>query len=760
MSVSALQDYASLVRDFTAPASAGSGTVTSVNLSVSQPAVFTPSGGPVTGTGTLNLAMASQPNGQFLASPPNVSGIPSFRGIVEKDIEAASNLTTKGDIECFSGHLDRLPVGVDGQVVYADSSQLTGLNWKNATFGQYLRVADYGAIADGKSNLNASISSGSSTLTTVGGASFSAGDVGKTIVVAHAGAAGVPLQTTIAIFNSSTSVGLNVNASTTVVNDKIFWGTDNTTAISNAIAATSSNCLVFDAGTYCVFGSLGNIPGTIWMIRGQGSQTTTILQGARTPIFQTTTLGEGQSIGGFQLRGLGSGDNGNAAILFNISAGNQFHTNLFDLEIRECGWGVFSNAALGSTIHMDHVDIFDSGYATCLAGAAVQAPGNIWITSCQFVQLPLILSNISITSTTTALTSASPVFSAKNIGQRVVILFGGVGGATYETFITAVASTTACTVSVAASTTVTNGTGIIYAGANYGVNCASINPGIAPFINGLDLEAFPIGFYCSGTMTFGFFSNLISDACFDQALLLQPGAGSFSSNNFVNCWFNLYPFPTGTTQIAVQLDGAGTAAKIVESSFNGCRIMGAAKGGMKVNGATALKVFGSTFDGNTNVNNTNTALDIANCVDVMVLGNDFSHRSFNGGLVDSKSINLAATVSGDVQVGWNQLRGSTTALSDNTGTLVTKRFHNNIPYNPQGPSVTTPSVPATTVAQNNTTGVDCTVYINGGTLTDIKVGGVSLGLPAATTNIGVGVPAGSSIALTYSVAPTWKWIGV
>ena len=40
-----------------------------------------------------------------------------------------SPLTTKGDIYVYSTANTRLPVGTDGQVLLADSSQATGLRW-------------------------------------------------------------------------------------------------------------------------------------------------------------------------------------------------------------------------------------------------------------------------------------------------------------------------------------------------------------------------------------------------------------------------------------------------------------------------------------------------------------------------------------------------------------------------------------------------------------------------------------------------------
>lgn len=66
-----------------------------------------------------------------------------------------------------------------------------------------------------------------------------------------------------------------------------------------------------------------------------------------------------------------------------------------------------------------------------------------------------------------------------------------------------------------------------------------------------------------------------------------------------------------------------------------------------------------------------------------------------------------------------------------------------------------PVVPATTVAQKNTSYRDAAVAIVGGTVTDIKVDGQTV---AASSNQIVYVPAGKNIVLTYSAAPSWKWI--
>lgn len=76
-------------------------------------------------------------------------------------------------------------------------------------------------------------------------------------------------------------------------------------------------------------------------------------------------------------------------------------------------------------------------------------------------------------------------------------------------------------------------------------------------------------------------------------------------------------------------------------------------------------------------------------------------------------------------------------------------------YNPRGYSVTQPAVPASGVSQTNTTGVDCTVFVTGGTVTAIAIGGTNTGLTSGSFR----VPVGQTINLTYSAAPTWTWFG-
>lgn len=137
----------------------------------------------------------------------------------------------------------------------------------------YTSIAWYGAKCDGifqsnqnvdQPSTNLSITSGSPNLTS-SGSTFTSADVGKRIYVPGAGAAGAGLSTTILAFVSATQVTLSTNASTTITtlaatNAAPFaYGTDDTTAIQNAINATPNGGTLFIPGktTGCVIRQQG-----------------------------------------------------------------------------------------------------------------------------------------------------------------------------------------------------------------------------------------------------------------------------------------------------------------------------------------------------------------------------------------------------------------------------------------------------------------------------------------------------------------------
>jgi hypothetical protein len=74
-------------------------------------------------------------------------------------------------------------------------------------------------------------------------------------------------------------------------------------------------------------------------------------------------------------------------------------------------------------------------------------------------------------------------------------------------------------------------------------------------------------------------------------------------------------------------------------------------------------------------------------------------------------------------------------------------------YTGTGLAPSQPAVPASGVAQQNTNSYPVTVVVSGGTATVTTVNGVVVGAGDGTFV----VPAYGSIAVTYTVAPTWLW---
>jgi len=100
----------------------------------------------------------------------------------------------------------------------------------------------------------------------------------------------------------------------------------------------------------------------------------------------------------------------------------------------------------------------------------------------------------------------------------------------------------------------------------------------------------------------------------------------------------------------------------------------------------------------------------------------------------------------------NQVVAGTSGAIHMDPSSTANRVSDNVGYNPVGP-ITSPTVPTSTTAFTNNYGSNAMVYITGGTVTAVTVGGTATGL----TSGGFRVPSGQTIAITYSVAPTWKW---
>lgn len=128
-----------------------------------------------------------------------------------------------------------LPAGnVDSTVAALVASPSALQTALDARFGAMVNVKRFGAKGDALRIFDAAITTGTATLTSTQ-AAFTSGDAGKTIHVFGAGAAGVPLVTTILSVSSGVAI-LAANAGTTVTVAEGLFGTDDTAASISAVA--------------------------------------------------------------------------------------------------------------------------------------------------------------------------------------------------------------------------------------------------------------------------------------------------------------------------------------------------------------------------------------------------------------------------------------------------------------------------------------------------------------------------------------------
>lgn len=105
-------------------AGTGNGSVTSVALSL--PSIFTVSGSPVTGSGTLTGTLASQTANTFFAAPNGSNGAPTFRTMVAADVPTLTAAKISDfDTQVRTSRLDQMAAPTAS--VSLNSQKITGL---------------------------------------------------------------------------------------------------------------------------------------------------------------------------------------------------------------------------------------------------------------------------------------------------------------------------------------------------------------------------------------------------------------------------------------------------------------------------------------------------------------------------------------------------------------------------------------------------------------------------------------------------------
>lgn len=266
-----------------------------------------------------------------------------------------------------------------------------------------------------------------------------------------------------------------------------------------------------------------------------------------------------------------------------------------------------------------------------------------------------------------------------------------------------------------------------------------------------------IGLYLnSSNGTFGAYNNVTNCVFHDSYTGTAVKTNNSEWVNFQNCRFLLYNLSgaIGISTInlnininACMFDAMDTAIYMQSGQYNnitGCQFDEGNTYYIHLNGCNANTIVGNTFN-----QHTGTGTDV-----IYVEGAGNRNNIIANNLVQTSTgwTNFVHEANGVGGSPGNSYIGND--IGSTTMILVTGIAHNNRGYNPVG-HIASPAVPNTTVAYTNAFGVDCTVYVSGGTVTAIAIGGTATGLTSGTFR----VPAGQTIAITYSVQPTWVWFG-
>lgn len=243
-----------------------------------------------------------------------------------------------------------------------------------------------------------------------------------------------------------------------------------------------------------------------------------------------------------------------------------------------------------------------------------------------------------------------------------------------------------------------------------------------------------------------------------------------------NVDFGPYPGPSTGNIVSIESGSNGTP--------NQCSIRGGivegGLAGVNISAATNIEIVDLQIYNNgtygINISGSSDGIQINNC---NFNGNGSAGSSGRYDIQSSTTLRVA--VDGCM---FQTAQGSTAGKTNNVGNITAGtvifqncqfigtgynggNIFNNYPYlitnclsfNPVG-NITAPTIGASPYTAPKQS-YDCMVYIKGGTVSAISVGGTATGLTLATGGfVSVLVPAQTQIIITYSAAPTWTWFGL
>lgn len=197
---------------------------------------------------------------------------------------------------------------------------------------------------------------------------------------------------------------------------------------------------------------------------------------------------------------------------------------------------------------------------------------------------------------------------------------------------------------------------------------------------------------------------------------------------------------TVTTNDGISVTGASSGGSIVGNRIYSSWSSAASGQALNDNGASDLIISNNYCDGV-------TGKGFTYGLNLTGTGHHVTENYFTPGVFDGLTGSATYTL-----VEHNYFNVYNAPAASLLGTYSVLR--NNYRANPGG-AQTAPAIPASGTAYTNPFAFDCEVYITGGTVTVIAIGGTATGLTSGQFF----VPAGETITLTYSAAPTWTWFG-
>jgi hypothetical protein len=274
----------------------------------------------------------------------------------------------------------------------------------------------------------------------------------------------------------------------------------------------------------------------------------------------------------------------------------------------------------------------------------------------------------------------------------------------------------------------------------------------------------------TGSPAQGVFSLYCTNTYFDNSFgscIKLTGTGNIERSKFEQCSFTVTGGSTGYS--AVEISSTATILP-TGIDFVNCNVYNTfgntgTSNGFLINGCQDINILGCRIAGWTNGINITPSTGVVTKPNIQgcIIGSSGNIGVNTVGIL----LNAGSFAYGSIQIQNNNLVGNTTPITDSSTITVTalanvqRLINNNLGYQvASGRGVVTPTVPATTVAVFNPNGVTCSVWIIAGTLTVVKVGGINTPYVAAIASPGIPVRVGAneSLAVTFSVAPTWTWV--